>query len=280
MHVAVKCAYTPVVRLLLERDIQPSSLELRDRNGATPLHHAVKAGYAEITRLLLQAGADAGLGTAVAENGMGDTVGEMALQQYLQERLCDDALGGVSAPNTLSAYEIDLTPMPIQSDAALLERRLGDLKRTVAMLFADGKLTQGSELTKALEAFVERMEGKLAVAHQTLGDQMEDENMQSNVYQSDEVDRRKTLEHVRRATARQAIPRQLVHLLDVQSLVQSQLAVQKTREEEVARWEKERARREADFGQEEEDTEPKLKTGIIQSWAGGLGPYLFKSDTL
>lgn len=55
------------LKAILDKD--SSLVNVRDRNGWTPLHEAVRLGDVDIVRLLLDRGADANARTGAAENG-------------------------------------------------------------------------------------------------------------------------------------------------------------------------------------------------------------------
>ncbi|KAH8664515.1 hypothetical protein BX600DRAFT_464581 [Xylariales sp. PMI_506] len=82
LHMAAQRGLTKVVQAILERDDRPFPVDVRDRDGLTPLHLAARSGNAAIVQLLLGQGAD-----VLAEDDGGSIpldYAEMRLDQSLE----------------------------------------------------------------------------------------------------------------------------------------------------------------------------------------------------
>jgi hypothetical protein len=182
-------------------------------DGNTPLHVAVQKGYAELAQVLIAAGP---LIVLHVENGVGDTPLSIAQQQYLlwctRYRISEDV------PDFLELTG-NAVPMAPRRFKPTTETEIENLKDTLKQLLSDGRLAQNTKLTTALLAFSETLEAKFRAAKQVPNEIIPKDEKDCK----DEVNRALTLQHVRNAASKSSGVRQLVHVLDVQKSVQSDL---------------------------------------------------------
>ncbi|KAJ6473130.1 ankyrin repeat protein, partial [Mycena sanguinolenta] len=207
LHLAAKHGFKAAVKMVVE--FSKSTALIRDVDGSIPLHCAVRSGFPETIQILVDA-APAGLHI---ENGVGEAPLEIATLQDViarnqifqsQRYAGQDELNGVTD-----------TPPRLHVDG--LEVELPKLRSTIASLVSGGKLKEGTKVVANMFAFAEYMEWKLVAAKAA-------RNVDSTVDSSKETgDRAKALANVKVMMGVVDGRRELVHLVDVQTSVQSSL---------------------------------------------------------
>jgi hypothetical protein len=211
LHLAVKSGRLRTVKLILE--FRKLDLLLTNVNGHTPLHIAVRQGYAELVRLLIDASPAAVLHT---EDGVGQVPLEVAAQQELLWRTRDKFNQDLPNFGELGCNTVPLIPTRFQPTT---EIEIENLKITLEALLLDGRLQQNTLLTNALFTFAQSLKAKFNASKPAPAGPGPKENKDPK----DEVDRRLTLQHVQGAASKAPDIRRLLHLLDVQKSVQSDL---------------------------------------------------------
>ncbi|KAI0824362.1 ankyrin [Trametes gibbosa] len=216
LHIAVKRASVPAVRLILQ--IEAPMFTLRDKFGSTAFHVAVKDGHPEIAR---HVGDAAPVAVLYLEDGVGNTPLEIATQMWLQRATWTDVDTSIPAVEECAQalYEYEWAGMRVRS-ASMAEAKL--LKDTVDGLLANGQLRSGHRLTSALVAFSEGLMDKAE----------KEESDRSVVVEEEPTDHAplleprnimKTLEYVVGAVSARTARRGLVHLDDVHRSVKASL---------------------------------------------------------
>ncbi|KAJ8080919.1 hypothetical protein PM082_017754 [Marasmius tenuissimus] len=153
LHIATENNRRDLVEAIVNFDT--SSILIRNIKGSLPLHTAVLNGCPEITKMLLHASPIEGLHS---ENGVGDTPLEIATSRYLP-CLIKNVKGYSSTVSSSALYAI-----PTRHDVEKLEKDVPELRKTIAALIEDRKLTKDSYLEKELSAFARYLETQIASA--------------------------------------------------------------------------------------------------------------------
>lgn len=179
------------------------------------------------------------------ENGVGETLLEMATLQHTLKRATEIIDEHNHNPNTLSHSYVAEDPRRIKVEQ--LEMQLPKLRSKIEELIEDGRLIKNSKLTNELLNFSATMESKLVAEKAAQGaraptsnasnkDPLEHGNQQrrmlltlgvlaqENKNPVEHENRKRTLEAVSKAVASTPGKRQLVRLVDVQRSVQGNLA--------------------------------------------------------
>ena len=231
-----------------------ATLLLRDINGCTPLHCAVHAGFAKITEILSTEVPPLALHM---EDGVGDTLLELASVKLTQERITELKNQRLGNPPTLNVSAVHATSFSPGDNATHLESELLRLRATTKQLTQEGLLIKGTNVADELVKFADMMDIKLEEAKAaeatkaraaeavkaasgganhgtaqpmfvlptflkstpTLGRISNDNSKNPR----DFVARSRTLDVVSKAVSAAPGRRQLVRLLDVQKSIQSDL---------------------------------------------------------
>lgn len=215
LHIAVKNGRLDLVRLLV--DTGADQYLQRDFNGCTPLHIAVKFGHPEITRLVAAAGPAEALSL---EDGVGNTALETATRQAFTSKL-SVVSGPITCPRNMQP-QVDWDKTPF--DVAKQEAELPRFKATIQSLLDEGRLINGTKLTKELLAFAERLEGKIAMEKQATEERKNADAKEDGgskwVKESDICDLSAIVPILLEAITARPGHRRLVHLSDVLESVQ------------------------------------------------------------
>lgn len=125
---------------------------IRESGGYTPLQIAVKENRKEITKLLVEAGPIEAL---TLEDGVGNTPLEVATRQAFLAKL-DVACCSFKVHTTT---RLDYNTKPF--NFAKQEAELPLLRSTIETLLREGRLSNGTKLTKELLAFADHLEKKI-----------------------------------------------------------------------------------------------------------------------
>jgi hypothetical protein len=248
---------------VLEGVKQPLAFDLFDANGDTPLHTAILGGKAQITRMLLDSMSSLNCDLS-SENAVGNTPLEMATQSYVQFKTqSPNEFGGDITMTTIPPYDIGQLPRPVRFDAENLDRKLSALRETLAMLEQEGRLAPGSPMATAFVDFVDRMDKHLIAACSVAAKKEENTDPQRVVDPCNIVE---TFKLVQDAVTCHPSPRRLVHLYEVQNVVERVLKEQKEAESTVqmhhlrSRF---RRRGDPDINFDEKDKEEELWGGVL-----------------
>ncbi|PPQ73506.1 hypothetical protein CVT24_007652 [Panaeolus cyanescens] len=271
LHIAVKSGAKDIVKTLLE--YSKTSIPLRDIAGFTVLHAAVKAGYAEILSTIIEASAPEVL---YLENSVGTTVLEMATLAEMVSRVQGFSSLVETSPNTLSGSWIDLpydgdryNPEVIKS----IEREIPRLREVVQDILPAERKKRRTKVVWEVNTFIALLESRVQRAKSTLGLENEKEDDDSSDKREGEesdvcrrihgvkaaIDKRdyvKTLEVVKAATEAHPLPRQLVHVFDVQRSVEAGLKVVKEADDQSAT-------EEDDLAEKEQSLSDRLKEAML-----------------
>ncbi|KAF8890423.1 hypothetical protein BD779DRAFT_1671369 [Infundibulicybe gibba] len=210
LHLAVKSGAMAVVKVLVE--FSKATLNTRDIRGSTPLHSATEHGFVEITKILIGAG-----GRIIwQENGVGDIPLEITSRNKLASAISSYFHG--------QAYTKELYSAALRKSLNHLiwTRCVGRSKlfSTIKELVRDGHLQEDSDLFKTLTAFAASMQTRLEKAIEAAeasDTATEDRN------RSDECDHDQVHEAILQAISTTPSHREIVHLIDVQRSVHSDL---------------------------------------------------------
>lgn len=185
---------------------------VRDVDGSIPLHCAVRSGFPETIQILIDA-APSGL---YMENGVGEAPLEIAVLQDLivrNQQLANQrgrGFNGVELQNPGA-------DQPPRLDIDKLEAELPKFRTTLEALVGSGVLERTAKPAVDMFAFAEQMEWKLVAAKEARNvDSVVDSRAESG-------DSAKALANVKAAMNVVDGHRELVHLVDVQTSVQSSL---------------------------------------------------------
>ncbi|KAL0569235.1 hypothetical protein V5O48_012735 [Marasmius crinis-equi] len=218
--------------------LDTSSLTMRNIKGSLSLHIAILHSYPEITKLLLQASPTEVLHS---ENGVGDTPIEIATSQHLLSQIV--VVRGECSTVSRSLESVK----PKRFDVERLEKDAAELRKMIASLLEEKKLTKDSQLERELSALAHCIETRLASAkseyearkkhdeekskreerdreeEQKWAEEMQkwagDERWYEGVVTRDSNDPALTFKHVKEAADARPSERKLVHLVDVQKSV-------------------------------------------------------------
>jgi len=100
----------PTIAALLERGL---SIDARDRDGMTALHHAVRAGHKDLARALLDHGAKVNIGSGFSGDPHCGTVGELgwSVMHYARDRDMAELLISRGAPVDAHDLYKAMTPL-------------------------------------------------------------------------------------------------------------------------------------------------------------------------
>ncbi|KAJ6544332.1 hypothetical protein B0H19DRAFT_1380614 [Mycena capillaripes] len=251
LHLCAKKGYKNAVKLLVE--FSKTTALMRDVDGSIPLHCAVRSGFPEIIQILIDA-APSGLHM---ENGVGEAPLEIARLQDL-----------ITRNQQLQNYNSGLTELnsvndnPPRLDIDRLEVELPQFRATLETLLANGILKKGTKAATDMFAFAEHMERKLVAAKAA-------RNVDAAVdLGQDKTSSAKALTNVQAAIGVVEGHRELVHLVDVQTSVQSSLSKSSTHSAPVHRRygsrHRSRARDDGEGLDPEDDSEdPELRDSFI-----------------
>lgn len=232
-----------------------------------PLHTAVCGGMPKITQMLLDAAQAAGI-NVVVENGSGDTLLEIAMQQYLNFKIQSDSeMGGMSYVPVLKRANSTRVKLPIQADVKELGLQLGRLRHTMGALASVNCLPADGKMAIAMGNFVQRMESKLQQAKEraTVNAFKQEKETGDVVLQpSNTTDHAATLRLVKAVFTHRPATRKLVHLMDVQSVVRKKLEDQKRRQE--TRQEEKELGLDFDRSGDKESRDLSQAMSVLQRW--------------
>ncbi|KAJ7166058.1 ankyrin repeat protein [Mycena filopes] len=212
LHLCAKHGFKKAAKLIVE--FSKATALVRDVDGSTPLHCAVRGGFPETIQILIDA-APSGLHM---ENGVGEAPLEIATLQDLIAR--NQELQHQPRGGGFNGVELSGVPdTPPRLDIDHLEGELPKLRTTLEALVTRGVLPdRAATPAKEMFAFAEEMEWKLVATKAARNvDSAVDSGMES-------ADVGKALANVRKAVGVVDGRRELVHLVDVQTSVQSSLA--------------------------------------------------------
>lgn len=260
LHIAVKMGHKLAVKAVL--DFSKMSILDRDLDGFTPLHCAVKQSFSEIAKLLMDASPEA----LYIENGVGETVLEMATLKELVLRLTNSSqvgtrvTTGTRTGDDLSGGDPPIEPPRLEVEH--LEAELPRLRLAIERLLEEGRLVRGTKLTNELLAFAATMEEKLAAAKAGAKKPEDAEEPKS----TDTADVVGTLRVLKDTMPKIPEKRNLVHLIDVQRSVQSNLAKSIT----VQEGQNQQTRDDEGLVEEEDDEEEKQRSSLLTFRTLGL----------
>ncbi|KAF5369314.1 hypothetical protein D9758_002726 [Tetrapyrgos nigripes] len=160
LHIAVRKHCKPMLTLLLDfikfdPELERRILMTRDAIGDLPLHSAVICGFAVITQLLIDRSPVEALH---AENGVGNTPLEIVLLKDNDHK--KTRIMPTSNVSTCHDYHFSPDPEPDRFRLDHLEKKVPGLRKTIAVLKEDGKLSD-SNMAEELAKFARHMETKL-----------------------------------------------------------------------------------------------------------------------
>ncbi|KAL0574269.1 hypothetical protein V5O48_007677 [Marasmius crinis-equi] len=234
LHLAVENGRKDIVEAII--NFNKSSLTMRSIKGSLPLHIAVLDSRPEIAKLLLEASPTEVLHS---ENGVGDTPIEIATSQHLLSRVVD--VSGECSTVSRSLGRVK----PKRFDVERLEKDTPELRKMIASLLEEKKLTKDSQLEKELSAFARYIETHIASAkpeyearrkrdeEKSKREERDREEEQKKAGEEDSYigvktwdtnDRGLTFKYVKEAVDARPSERKLVHLVDVQKSVLGDLS--------------------------------------------------------
>jgi hypothetical protein len=169
----------------------------------------VQLGFPELTRMLIEAGGPSAL---QMENGVGETPIEVAISQALRWRIRTKISSGYIS---LSLNSAPLEPPRFDPTRKSMVEQL---KVTLKELVSNGRLRPNTQLYNELFAFADRSDVKLPRAASSSNEPVPKDP-------KDNKDPMLTLRLVQDAMTDPDIPRSLIHLLEVQRSVQSDLSL-------------------------------------------------------
>lgn len=188
---------------------------VRDVEGSIPLHSAVRSGFPETIQILVDA-APSGLHM---ENGVGEAPLDIAILQDLiarNQQLQNQNYGNRFGGNSTELQSVIDSPPRLAIDR--LDVELPKFRTTLEGLVSSGILKEGTKPATDMFAFAEHMEWKLVAAKAA-------RNADSAVASGQEAgDSAMALANVRATMGVVQGHRDLVHLVDVQTSVQSSLS--------------------------------------------------------
>ncbi|KAJ6544391.1 hypothetical protein B0H19DRAFT_1170529 [Mycena capillaripes] len=206
LHLCVKKGYKKAVKLVVE--FSKVTALVRDVDGSIPLHCAVRSGFPKIIQILIDA-APSGLHM---ENGVGEAPLEIARLQHL-----------ITRKKQLQNQNYNDGPTELNSV------ELPKFRATLETLLANGILKKGTKAATDMFAFAELMERKLVATKAA-------RNVDAAVNSGrDKRSRATALANVQAAIGVVEGHRELVHLVDVQTSVQSSLSKSSTHSAPVHR---------------------------------------------
>lgn len=190
------------------------SLLARDATGSTPVHLAVSRAFPKITQMLVEAAPPEAL---YLENGVGSTPLEIAYLGDLVECTQNVNPPYAQTPPVLIGDKVGLSPA--RWNLEHLEVEVPKLAATIEELSQNGKLRKRTKVTTELGKFAKLMETHLETARSRK------EEVPEGVKKAvvEEQDHAKTIEYLRKCLVSYTGERQLVHLIDVQKSVHSDL---------------------------------------------------------
>ncbi|KZV73630.1 ankyrin [Peniophora sp. CONT] len=254
LMLAVKQDRPALVALYTSLHLPDSVYLARDASASTVLHAAAQHAYTSLARALAAAGPPELLHI---ENGVGQTASEVAGLRLLNTWAESGSGSLPSVKWDLPVSENALAKLKPLSPEKGLRGRTEELRRILEALVQAGKLEGATDLGKALFAFVEAMEAKVASLTTSDIESADEDVLQTDVEQT----------YVALFDAARARPakRRLVHVLDVQRSVE--LAVKQAareREEEKAAY--------TPYYERERTFEDQLKAASIFG-DGGMSMY-------
>ncbi|KAJ7124475.1 hypothetical protein C8R44DRAFT_703945 [Mycena epipterygia] len=257
LHLCAKQGFKTAVQLVVE--FSKSTVLVRDVDGSLPLHCAVRGGFPQTIQILI----DAAPSSLYMENGVGEAALEIATlqdliarnQQLQNQNYAPGGFGGGSSEL------MNVTDSPPRFDIDRLDAELPKFRATLEKLVEDGILKKGTKAVADMFAFAEHMEWKLVAAKAA-------RNVDAVVDSGQEVgNSAKALANVKAGMSVVDGHRELVHLVDVQTSVQSSLS----RHQSAPAQSSSRARDE-DGLEPEEDPEEKVLRGSFTYGRVQTGP--------
>ncbi|KAF7333042.1 Ankyrin repeat protein [Mycena venus] len=266
LHIAAKKGYKTAVKLIVE--FSKTTALVRDVDGSIPLHSAVRAGFSETIQILVDA-APSGLHM---ENGVGEAPLEIAILQDLiarNQQLQSQNYGGRYS-NNISELQLSVPDSPPRLDIDRLEIELPKFRITLDGLVANEILKKETKAVADMFAFAEHMEWKLVAAKAA-------RNADSTVSHQETGDSAKALANVKAIMGVVEGHRELVHLVDVQTSVQSSLSKSSHQSESNVSYRRRRlgrarARDEEGLDPEDNSEEKELRGSYVYKHSLNAGP--------
>jgi hypothetical protein len=240
------------VKLIVE--FSKATTLVRDVDGSIPLHCAVRSGFPETIQILI----DAAPSSLYMENGVGEAPLEIVNLQDLisrNQQLQTQNYGGHYFGNRIMELN-NVTDTPPRLEIDRLEVELPKFRTTIEALVASGILKNGTKAATNMFAFAESMEWKLVAAKAA-------RNVDSAVDSSLEAgNSEKALANVKAAMSVINGYRELVHLVDVQTSVQSSL-LKSSRQSVPTAFYRSRTPDEEGFDPEEDPEQQELRDSFI-----------------
>ena len=223
---------------------------MRDVDGQTTLHAAVKKCYPKITSILLAAADPKGL---QMETSVGNTILDIASLNEFNPRI--QQFSQILYPKTELRIN-DVNPFYRYSKAYIqqLEKELPKLHSIFDVLFADGRLKSQTKLATELTKFAKMMGERLSAAKAAEAARAPQPPKEEIV--TDVRDPQATLSTVLAALKNVTVSRQLVHLIDVQKSVGTDL--------EKVTWRRQKVEDELEAKQSDEDRKEKGQSMVWQ----------------
>ncbi|KAJ6579649.1 ankyrin repeat protein [Mycena vulgaris] len=213
LHLCAKQGFKKSVQLVVE--FSKSTVLVRDVDGSIPLHCAVRSGFPETIQVLIDA-APSGLRM---ENGVGEAPFEIANLQDLtarNEQLKNQDYGAGFGGGAQELQNVAENPPRLDIDR--LDVELPKFRTTLETLASTGILKQGTKAPADMFAFAEHMEWKLVAAKAARNVDAAAESARESGNSA------KALANIKAALGVVDGHRELVHLVDVQTSVQSTLS--------------------------------------------------------
>lgn len=270
LHVAIKCNRLDYVRLLVQTGAA-QYLE-RDANGCIPLHLAVKFAHPEITKLVATAG-------PIEALTMEDSVGTTPLETATRDTFVHEITATQSQRHlqNLQSLPPSYDWNRKAFDVAKQEKELARFRETIHDLHEQGRLINGTKLSKELIAYASHLEAKIATQKTVEEEESKSKEESEGWTAEKDVQDTPTTLHVllELLAAKSGTTRRLVHLSDVHDSVQTSFAA--TLEEEKTQNRINTYREQKDNEFEEQDTEKPPEATLLtsdyptlQQWNGDI----------
>ncbi|KIK54450.1 hypothetical protein GYMLUDRAFT_63236 [Collybiopsis luxurians FD-317 M1] len=249
LHLAVSARHYRISSAII--DYTKAGLMMYDVSGSIPLHIAVANSQVKTVQKLVDNSPPESLFT---ENGVGNTPLEIATLYGLFHRVVNLT---VSQPSELPASWGNTNPPRINLDK--LSENVPALRKAISELSSNGPLKPGDKLTEELSAFARLMETKLAAAKAEAAQEKKEPKTEEELEKekwNDFEDKSATLKILQEAALARPMQRQLIHLIDVQKSVGSDLNSAMRQSSNVGY---RRSRKEDEEGLEPEDDSSDMK---------------------
>lgn len=219
---AVKRGYAPTVRAILDFGVTPTVILRKDADRSTPLHVAVQNTNTAIVEILIQYGPTELL---YMENSVGQTPLDIASLKNLPRKTGPVQVDRPCEPQANVDHQLRLLKNAAPFDVEKQKVEIPKLRATLDALIADGCLVRGTKLATELFAFLDSMEGKLAIeVARKIAERKDAEGGDEVNLTALKCSTESTYALLRDAAAARSGRRQLVHLADVHQSVKRCLA--------------------------------------------------------